>query len=204
MNVHRNFTTGFVLSKWDLHMMCAAKFFGSWSKCMSRHIGAVIVADKRIISTGYNGPPEGTHHCDSRERMMEIIASFYNAPAVLDTADELLKSRGKCPRKVLGFKSGEGLHLCPAAHAETNAIVNAARDGSRVKGATMYCYCPHPCFECTKLIINAGIRRVFFLDGVSYDSQGPLLFKAVNTELIPVQKELVDQHYLELDPQWNM
>ena len=196
-----NVTEANILSKWDFHHMAMAKFFGLFSKCMSRQIGAIIVSDKRIISTGYNGPPEGAHHCDSKERLDEIIVTYYNAPCDRELAFKLSDEWGTaCPRKVLGFKSGEGLHLCPAAHAETNAIVNAARDGSKVKGATMYCYCPMPCFECTKLIINAGIRKVFYTSGSSYDKMSPLLFKGSNAHLIPVSKETVDQHYLSLMP----
>ena len=192
---------GFIISPWDLNLMCMAKFFGHFSKCMSRHIGAIIAGDKRIISTGYNGPPEGTHHCDSDERYQELRAYVVDYSQGRDdkTLDTLEREWGtRCPRQIMDFRSGEGLHLCPAAHAETNAIVNAARDGSVVKGATMYCYCPMPCFECTKLIINAGIRKVFFLGGSSYDRWAPLLFSASNTQLVHVQQELVDRHYISL------
>jgi dCMP deaminase len=106
----------------------------------------VIVKDDRfIISTGYNGPPMGCTHCE-----------------------------GVCPRKKRGFKSGEGLEYCPAAHAERNAISVAARLGHATEGYTMYMNCNIPCFECAKSIINAGITEIVVTDFIDYEHHGIL------------------------------
>jgi len=90
------------------------------------------VKDKSIISTGYNGPPRGISHCEG---------VF-------------------CPRQLQGFKSGEGLHLCPATHAEANCIAQAAKNGISTAGSIMYVTCNVPCKNCLAVIINAGIEEV--------------------------------------------
>ena len=127
--------------KWDQYFMRIAREVGQNSKCLSRSIGAVIVRDKSIISTGYNGPPRGVPECWLRNETKER----------------------RCPRQVQGFKSGEGLWLCIAGHAERNAIVNAARLGISTKGTTMVCHCGVPCSPCLIEIINAGIIEVVYL-----------------------------------------
>jgi dCMP deaminase len=101
------------------------------STCLRRKVGAIIVKDKRIISTGYNGAPKGISHC------LEI----------------------GCMRDSLGVPSGERHELCRGAHAEQNAIIQAAGSGSNIEGATMYCT-DSPCSTCAKMIINAGIERL--------------------------------------------
>jgi dCMP deaminase len=103
--------------------------------CRRRHIGAVLVLDKRILSTGYNGVPTGIVHC-------------------LD--------RG-CLREERGIPSGQQHELCRGLHAEQNAIIQAARYGTPVQGATVYCTA-QPCVMCAKILINAGIREIVYLD----------------------------------------
>jgi dCMP deaminase len=122
-----------------LHGICQA--VAANSKCLSRQIGALIVMDKTILISGYNGPPRGIPHCSGE----------------------------KCPRQVKGFSSGQGLHLCPAAHAERNALIQAARHGVTVNGATVYLNSNVPCAECLKEIINAGIIEVVCQPGGLYD-----------------------------------
>ena len=120
------------ISRWDgyFHTICEA--IASKSPCLSRQIGAVLVRDKSIISTGYNGPARGFPHCNG-----DI-----------------------CPRKVAGYLSGEGLEHCPAAHAETNAIANAARVGVNASGSILYMNSVIPCKFCAVSIVNAGIAEV--------------------------------------------
>jgi len=130
------------MDKWDRYFYNIALIVAKQSECLSRRIGAILVRDKSIISTGYNGPPRKTAHC----------AELY----------------GDCPRRLEGYKSGEGLHLCPAAHAEANCITNAARNGINVSGASMYMTCELPCKNCLALIINAGICEIVHIGG-SYD-----------------------------------
>ncbi len=171
---------------WDEKFLDAARHFGSWSKCFSRKIGAVIVRDKTVIATGFNGPPRGVPHCDSLERLTEInriLALTGQIPLNLDDV------RGKCPRKVISSVSGDLLHLCQAGHAEQNAITNAAREGIAVKGASMYCCCPQPCFGCAKNIINAGIATVYYLNEEDYDCMSGWLFDRSGVRTIPINQK---------------
>ena len=116
-----------------------AETVGSWSSCYqdNRHIGAVIVKDKRIMTTGYNGAPSGIESC---------------------------RDRKTCLRRELNIPSGTRHELCYAVHAEQNAIAQAARMGIDISDATLYCT-HQPCIICTKIIINAGITRVVYKYG---------------------------------------
>ena len=121
---------------WDEYFMKIAHLVAERSTCLRRVVGAIIVKDKRIISTGYNGSPRGLDHC------LEI----------------------GCMRERLGIPSGERHELCRGAHAEQNAIIQAASAGSSMEGATMYCTTA-PCSTCSKMIINAGIMRLVLGSG---------------------------------------
>jgi dCMP deaminase len=129
------------MKSWDQYFMDLCDLVASRSKCLSRQIGCVVVYDKSIISTGYNGPPRGTAHCSG------------------DT----------CPRRKAGYASGEGLSLCPAAHAEANCIANAARTGARTLKATLYINTVVPCKDCFGLLINAGIKEIVVKQLEYYD-----------------------------------
>lgn len=126
------------LEKWDNYFMSIARIVGKNSSCLSRKIGAILVKDKSIIATGYNGAPRGVPHCENRNKNKEMI----------------------CPRKLQGYKSGEGLHLCIAAHAERNCLIDAARRGVSTLGTVLYCDCMIPCKDCLVEIINAGVYEV--------------------------------------------
>lgn len=110
-----------------------------WSSCykQNRQVGAIIVKNKRILTTGYNGAPQGVTSC---------------------------KERGECLREKLGIESGTRHELCYAVHAEQNAIIQAARLGIVLEGATLYCT-HQPCVICAKMIINAGIKRIVYKEG---------------------------------------
>ncbi len=127
------------MDKWDKRFMDLAELVAGWSSCYqeNRQVGAVIVKDKRIMTTGYNGAPSGIESC---------------------------KSRGKCLRRELAIPSGTQLETCYAVHAEQNAIAQAAKLGVSVEGATLYCT-HQPCVICCKMIINAGIKRVAYKYG---------------------------------------
>ena len=118
---------------WDEYFMQIAKIVSLRSNCMKRKVAAVVVKDKRIISTGYNGTPRGVKNCNE----------------------------GGCPRCNAFGQSGAGLGECLCSHAEENSIVQAAYHGISVKGATLYSTFS-PCLICTKMIINAGIAEVVF------------------------------------------
>lgn len=133
---------------WDLHFMKEAKLWMGMSKCLSRKIGAILVKDNHVIATGYNGAPRGIPHCDYRDDDGNYVNHHVS---------------DKCPRRRMGYKSGEGLQFCVAVHAELNPILQAARMGISTVGAILYCYCGTPCLNCTKEIIQAGIKRVVCL-----------------------------------------
>ena len=118
---------------WDDYFMKIAQVAALRSNCIKRKVAAVIVRDQRVISTGYNGTPRGIKNCNE----------------------------GGCPRCHTFGKSGEALDECLCAHAEENAIAQAAYHGVRVSGATIYSTYS-PCLRCTKLIINSGIAEVVY------------------------------------------
>ena len=127
------------MDKWDARFMEMAEVIAGWASCyqQDRKIGAVIVKNKRIVTTGYNGAPSGIKTC---------------------------VERGECLRKKLGIASGTKHEICYAIHAEQNAIIQAAKLGSSIEGATLYCT-HQPCVICAKMIVNAGITRVVYKHG---------------------------------------
>ncbi len=149
------------MSKWDNRFIEMAEVVGSWSSCYqeNRHVGAVIVKDKRILATGYNGAPSGVQSC---------------------------KDKGECLRKKLNIPSGTRHELCYAVHAEQNAIAQAAKMGISVDGATIY-VTHQPCTICTKMIINAGIKKVIYKYGYPDDFSIELL-KEAGVELINIEE----------------
>ncbi|OPY90959.1 MAG: tRNA-specific adenosine deaminase [Syntrophus sp. PtaU1.Bin208] len=123
---------------WDEYFMDIASLVARRSTCQRRKVGALLVKERRILATGYNGAPTGLRHC------LEI----------------------GCLREQLQIPSGERHELCRGLHAEQNAIIQAALHGVGIAGATLYCT-NHPCVICAKMIINAGIVSVVILDGYS-------------------------------------
>ena len=116
-----------------------AHVIAGWASCYqeNRKIGAVIVKNKRIMTTGYNGAPAGVKTC---------------------------VERGECLRRKMNVPSGQRQELCYAVHAEQNAIIQAAKLGVSIDGATLYCT-HQPCVMCAKMIVNAGIVRVVYQEG---------------------------------------
>ncbi|MDQ5988203.1 MAG: dCMP deaminase [Syntrophus sp. SKADARSKE-3] len=141
---------------WDEYFMNIASLVATRSTCLRRSVGAVLVRDRRLLSTGYNGAPSGLRHC-------------------LDLG---------CFRKEHKIPSGERHELCRGLHAEQNAIIQAALHGVSVKGARLYCT-THPCSICAKMIINAGIVSVMIKDGYEDAMAADILREAgVNVELL--------------------
>lgn len=128
----------------------------TWSSCFKsdRQVGAIITKDKRILTTGYNGASAGIVSC---------------------------KEKGECIRQKLGIESGTRHELCYAVHAEQNAIIQAAKQGICVDGATLYCT-HQPCSICAKMIINSGIKRVVFKQGYP-DDFSMEMFKEAGLEI---------------------
>ena len=121
---------------WDRYFIEIAKLVASRSTCLRRKVGAVVVKDRRILATGYNGPPSGITHC----------------------------SEVGCLRERLRVPSGERHELCRGLHAEQNAIIQAALHGVSLKGAEIYCT-TFPCIICSKMLINAGIQKIYYVEG---------------------------------------
>ena len=155
------------VKSWDEYFYNIAAQAARNSKCFSRHIGAVLVRDNSILGTGYNSPPRGVPPCDTRW----VLDKSFNRPE--RNSKYLL---GKCPRKVLGYKSGEGTDLCVASHAEESAIVNCARMGIATKDASLYLTCGQPFGKCAVKIINAGIKEVVVSSLAYYDNTSQYLF----------------------------
>jgi dCMP deaminase len=131
---------------WDSYFMEIAKIVSKRSTCKRRSVGALIVKDKRILSTGYNGAPMGLAHC----------------------------TESGCLRERLNVAAGERHELCRGLHAEQNAIVQAAYHGASISGAQLYT--THlPCSICIKMVINAGITTVFYIDGYPDDLAADLV-----------------------------
>ncbi len=121
---------------WGTYFMEIARIVSMRSTCLRRHVGAVIVKDKRILASGYNGAPSGLKHC----------------------------AEVSCLRERMKIASGERHELCRGLHAEQNAIIQAAYHGVSINGAQVYC--THlPCSICIKMLINAGIKDVFYEEG---------------------------------------
>jgi dCMP deaminase len=140
---------------WDPYFMEIAQIVSKRSTCLRRNVGALIVKEKRILSTGYNGAPSGLKHCLEKG----------------------------CVRQTLNVNPGERHELCRGLHAEQNAIIQAAFHGVSIYGADLYC--THlPCSICIKMIINAGILRVLYLDGYPDD----LAMELINESSITLQR----------------
>jgi dCMP deaminase len=144
------------------------------SKCLSRKIGAIVVVDKSIVSTGYNGPPRGVSHCGIRhQKDPKLLSAYKSMDKFFDEKIEVTK----CPRQVLGFKSGEGLDWCVAGHGERNALINAAREGIKTKGTKLYMNCAVPCTPCLIEIINAGVEEIIVTGMTYYDISAEYVLK---------------------------
>jgi dCMP deaminase len=146
---------------WDEYFMNIAHAVATRSNCCRRHVAAIIVRDRRIISTGYNGTPRGIRNCHE----------------------------GGCPRCNSTTPSGKGLDECLCSHGEENAIVQAAYHGIAVKGGTLYTTFS-PCLLCAKMIINAGIREVVYCDRYSVDDTARRLLLEVRIILRPLREEV--------------
>jgi dCMP deaminase len=120
---------------WDEYFIQVAELVSSRSTCLRRKVGAVLVKERRILATGYNGAPSGLAHCDETG----------------------------CLRETLGISSGEKHELCRGLHAEQNVLLQAALHGIGVKDSSLYLTCT-PCSICAKMIINAGIKEIIYKD----------------------------------------
>jgi len=144
---------------WDTYFMGLAILASKRSTCLRRKVGAVVVQDRHILSTGYNGAPKGIEHCSS----------------------------AGCLREKLNIASGQRHELCRGLHAEQNAIIQAALYGVSLKGAVLYCT-NMPCAICAKMLINAGIKRIVIADGYA-DRMAKGFLKEAGVRIVNIKKE---------------
>ncbi len=144
---------------WDTYFMNITQVVKTRGNCLRRQVGAVIVKDRRIVTTGYNGTPSGVRNCVD----------------------------GGCARCAGGAESGLDLSECICAHAEENAIVQAAFHGVSVRDGTLYCT-DSPCLMCAKMIISAGIRRVVYGDPYKYNKDVASLFSRIDIQFLHYER----------------
>ncbi len=144
---------------WEEYFMQITHLVASRATCIRRKVGAILVKDKRILSTGYNGAPKNLAHC----------------------------SQVGCLRNKLKIPSGQRQEICRGLHAEQNAIIQAALYGINIKGATLYCTI-QPCITCSKMLINAGIKKIVF-QGEYPDPLAREMLKEAGIELIKREAE---------------
>jgi len=133
---------------WDKYFMDITFLVATRGTCLRRKVGAILVKNKRILATGYNGAPRGLKHCGERE--------------------------SGCLRTQLNIPSGERHEISRAVHAEQNAIIQAAVYGFSIEGAICYTT-NHPCVLCTKMLINAGIVEIVYAEGYPDELSAQLL-----------------------------
>jgi len=141
---------------WNDYFMEIAALVARRSTCLRRAVGAIIVKDKRILATGYNGAPSGIAHC----------------------------AEVGCLRETMQIASGERHELCRGIHAEQNAIIQAAYHGVPIQGASLYCT-NLPCSICTKMLINAGIKKIYYRSGYA-DQLSKGLLEEAEIEVIKI------------------
>jgi dCMP deaminase len=155
---------------WDQYFMEIAHVVAKRSTCLRRQIGAVIVKDRRILTTGYNGAPSGLAHC-------------------LDIG---------CLRDQQGIESGTRHELCRALHSEMNAIIQAAQYGVSTRGSTLYCT-NQPCSMCARMIINAGITKIVYTGDYPDEFAMELLCEAGIELVVPGTDPSLPIHVPEIE-----
>jgi dCMP deaminase len=155
---------------WDAYFMEMARVIATRSTCLRRAVGALLVRDKRVLATGYNGAPAGLPHCE------EV----------------------GCRRAELGVASGQGWELCRGLHAEQNAIIQGALHGVSVLGSTLYCT-TQPCVICAKMLINGGVERIVY-QGDYNDELALELLRAAVIQLVRFERPAAGAGRTERQP----
>lgn len=143
---------------WDEYFMEMAELAAKRASCLRRKVGAVLVKNKKVLATGYNGAPKGITHC-------EVTG---------------------CLREELKIASGQRHEICRGVHAEQNLVAQAAFHGVKTEEAVVYCT-HQPCIICTKILINAGIKKIYFKNPYS-DKFSEKLLKESAVELYKYEK----------------
>lgn len=148
---------------WHKYFMKMAILASERSTCLRRKVGAIVVKDNQILATGYNGSPKRVRHC----------------------------SQTGCLREQMNVPSGERHELCRGVHAEQNAIIQAAINGTSIHGASLYCT-HQPCVICSKMLINAEITNIYIADGYP-DALAQEMLEEANIEIyhVDLEKDIV-------------
>ena len=154
----------------DEYFMAMAHLVSERSTCLRRKVGAVMVKNKQVLSTGYNGAPKGLPHCedlggcmrrgDIHPPYIDIFLEQYKKNEDINK-EKMLEEIDFFPKKGEGVKSGRRHELCRAVHAEQNAIIQAAVSGVSITGSTLYCT-TYPCVVCGKMLINSEIKEIVY------------------------------------------
>ncbi|WP_458399191.1 deoxycytidylate deaminase [Mailhella sp.] len=144
---------------WPMYFMDIAYAVAGRSTCFRRQVGAVAVLDKRILATGFNGAPSGVAHCQ------EV----------------------GCLREQRGIPSGQNHELCRGIHAEQNVVIQAAVHGISIRGAELYCT-TFPCFICTKMLINCGIKKIWIAENYP-DADSKAMLREAGVEVAVISRE---------------
>ena len=134
---------------WDEYFMKMAELASERATCLRRQVGAVLVKDRQILATGYNGAPRDVKHCEQTG----------------------------CLRQQMNVPSGERHEICRGVHAEQNLVAQAAFHGGKTEGARVYCT-NKPCVICAKLLINAGVKTILYKEGYADEFTDELLDEA--------------------------
>ena len=154
---------------WDTYFMNIADVVSTRATCLKRQVGAVIVKDKQILATGYNGAPRGMKH----------------------------GAEVGCIREQLEVPSGTHHELCRGLHAEQNAIIQAARNGVNIDGATLYCTFL-PCVICAKMVINAGLKRIVF-KGYYPDELAVQMFAESGIDMNLFEEKMIEEPICDIE-----
>lgn len=154
------------MDKWNKDFMRIAYIFGEHSTCVRKHVGAIIVKDKRIISCGYNGSPKGVAHCS--DKFKNIDFRELNTPGT--------------PLNEAHHKFSEAFEV----HAEQNCIAFCAKSDISTEGSEIYCTLS-PCVNCAKLIAQAGIKKVYYHEKYDRNTEGLDLLESMGIETIQVE-----------------
>jgi len=159
---------------WTEYFKKMTELVSTRSTCLRRKVGAIIIKDNQVIATGYNGPPRGISRCVGleqcpvchgqgffKQQLNNGEHTIYRCTACNNI--NIQSSDSICIRNKLNIPSGERHELCRGLHAEQNCIIQAARHGISIKNSTMYCT-NKPCIVCVKMIINAGITKVWYIE----------------------------------------
>ncbi len=173
--------------------MAMAQLVSERSTCLRRKVGAVLVKNKMVLSTGYNGAPKGLSHCEElggcirqgeiHPPYLDIFIDEFSEKYGIDNKDEAVEKINFFPKKGDVTPSGYRHELCRAVHAEQNAVIQAAVSGISIKGSTIYCT-TYPCVVCTKILINAEVKKIV------YDSEykDPLSENMLKQSKIEIQR----------------